>query len=298
MTRHDKPKTAVTVGTFDGLHKGHRKVLTTLKEEASKRGLRPVVFTFDRHPLETVAPHRAPAFVQSPSQRNNELWSQGLELKVLEFTPDNAALTASQWMRRLKDVHDTLLLVVGYDNTFGCDGVGLSIEDFVDIGRELGIEVISAPIERGISSSAIRHLLSSGKIEEANSMLGRPFEITGKVVHGEALGRSLGFPTANIHIPYRAHLPMKGVYVADALTPDGKVFRSVVNVGRRPTVSDSERLSVEAHLIGFEGDLYDRRLTLRFRKFLRCEKKFDSIEDLKDGIRKDVEAVKNADTPN
>lgn len=287
-----RPATAVTIGTFDGLHKGHRLVIATLKKLAHERSLRPMVMTFDRHPLETVAPHRAPGYVLPPSEKTGELWSHGLDLHVVEFTPETAALSAREWMEKLHAEFGVRALVVGYDNTFGCDGVNMSIDDYKKMGGELGIEVVEAPIEKGVSSSAIRRLVAAGEMEKACEMLGKPFHITGEVVHGKALGREIGFPTANLKVLYKAHLPMKGVYAADVEVPGGRVYDAVVNVGTRPTVSDSDALSIEAHLLGFSGDLYGKKITVRFRKLLREEMRFEDVMQLKRQIQKDIASLR------
>lgn len=285
--------TAATVGTFDGLHKGHRKVLRLLKETASRRGLLPLVVTFDRHPLETVAPRRAPGLLLNPSEKLTELRNEGFRPNIVEFTEQMAAVTARDWMKRLRDDFGVKVMVVGYDNTFGSDGVGMSIADYQMLGCELGIEVLEAPVEKDVSSSAIRRLISEGRMEEANGMLGRNFQISGTVTHGKALGRTLGFPTANIVPSYRAQMPRRGVYAADALLPDGTVGRAVVNVGTAPTLDDSSDITVEAYLLDYDGDLYDKRITLKFKKFIRDEKRFPNLDALRLQIQDDVLAVKN-----
>ena len=283
-----------TVGTFDGLHKGHRKVLDTVKQLAKTSGRQALAICFDRHPLETIDPSRAPGFIQSPSERTNELYKEGFEILTIRFTPEIAALTAEEWMQRMRDEHGVEALVVGYDNTFGCDGIGMSIEDFRQLGINLGMEVAEAPVISGVSSSSIRKHLRQGRIEEASKLLGRSFSLTGTVVHGKGLGAKIGFPTANLDLHYKAQLPADGVYAAEALLPDGSKRMSVVNIGTCPTVNDSPgQRSIEVHVINLDEDLYGQRLKLRFLTRLRDEMKFDSIVELTSRIRKDIQEALN-----
>ena len=288
-------KTIATIGTFDGLHTGHRRVLDLMKSLASQRRLRPLVVTFDRHPLETVAPERAPGLILNPSEKIDRLRKEGLELNIIEFTPEIASVSAREWMKKLRDEEGVKILVVGYDNTFGCDGVNMSLSDIERTGEELGIEVVEAPLENGVSSSAVRRLVSAGKMDEAETKLGRPFELSGKVVHGRALGRTIGFPTINVAPDYRACLPRPGVYEADALLEDGRRFSAVVNVGSQPTVAAAAPVTVEAHLIDFSGDLYDRKVTLRFKRFIRDEQRFPDLDSLRRQIERDVAEVEESD---
>ena len=288
------PASIATVGTFDGLHKGHRRVLEMLKKQASIRNLRPLVVTFDRHPLETVAPERAPGLILNPSHKFNELRKEGLDLNIVEFSAEVAATTAQTWMKKLRDEFGVKVLVVGYDNTFGSDGIDMDINDYARLGNELGIEVLEAPLEKGVSSSAVRRAVGKGEIERANAMLGRDFCITGVVEHGEALGRRLGFPTANVKPSYRVLMPLPGVYEAEAVLDNGRVVKAVVNVGSKPTVGGERPFTIEAHLIDFDGDLYGRNVILKFKRFLRPEQCFPNLDALKFQIGKDVEEVKTS----
>lgn len=287
-----KKRRVATVGTFDGLHRGHRRVIDTVESEAAARGLRPMVVCFDRHPLETIAPDRAPLLIQSPSERTNELYSMGLELLVLEFTPSLAALTAEKWLRKMHEDHGVDVLVVGYDNTFGSDGLGMSLADYRSIGKRLGVEVVEAPYEPHAASSAIRRLVSRGNISEANELLGRPFAITGEVVSGKQMGNRLGFPTANVRPAYRALMPRNGVYAVEADLPDGRSLPAVANVGVQPTVAEGAPVRLEVHIPGIHEDLYGKRLKVKFLRRLRDERRFDSLAELKAQIAEDIEEVR------
>lgn len=288
---HKDSKTIATVGTFDGVHRGHLAVVDTIVGIGKTRGLAPLVFTFDRHPLEVVRPSKAPRMLMLPRRRDGLLRRRGVEVVELPFNESLASLTAGEWMRRLASEYGVRGMVIGYDNTFGCDGISLSIDDFRRLGDSCGIEVDVAPVVEGVSSSTVRGCVAEGDIARAMELLGRPYELTGIVVHGNALGTGFGFPTANLAPDPRLAIPGIGVYVADALLPDGSVAPAMVNIGTRPTLAPGQCLSVEAHILGFSGSLYSLPLTLRFYQRLRNEQKFGSVDDLRDALRKDSEAV-------
>lgn len=279
---------AATVGTFDGVHRGHAEVLDTLGFEAVIRGLQPLAITFDRHPLSVVAPKRAPGMLTSRHERDLLIRSHRVEPVEIPFTPQLASMTAREWIQRLHEKYNVALLVIGYDNTFGHDGRSMTHEDYLHIGEESGIEIIEAPCLPGISSSAIRRAVAEGRITEAADMLGRPFALEGTVGTGQQVGRTIGFPTANvIPAPYMA-VPGGGVYAARAFIP-GRTdpVAAMVNIGRRPTIADSLGVTVEANLIDWSGDLYGLPLRLEFLQRLRDERRFDSLDSLAERLRKD-----------
>ncbi len=282
---------AITVGTFDGVHRGHRKVVEFLTAQSAANGLRPIVITFEPHPLAVVAPTRAPKLLELPDEREENLRSLGVEVVVLEFNENLRRLTVAEWMERLARDYNVRLLVAGYDNTFGSDGMSMNLSDYSLIGENCGIKVVEAPVVDGVSSSAIRRALSAGDIDAATMMLGRPYSISGIVGHGRELGRQLGFPTANLITDPGILLPAPGVYAAEATTSDGNRYRAVVNIGVSPTVSEGLPLSVEAYLINYSGNLYGTNLRLDFLRRLRDEKKFGDISALKEGIAADVRAA-------
>lgn len=288
---------AITVGTFDGVHRGHRKVVEFLTAQSAANGLRPIVITFEPHPLAVVAPTRAPKLLELPDEREENLRSLGVEVVVLEFNEDLRRLSVAEWMERLARDYNVRLLVAGYDNTFGSDGMSMNLSDYSRIGENCGIKVVEAPVVDGVSSSAIRRALGTGDIDAATTMLGRPYSISGIVGHGRELGRQLGFPTANLISDPGILLPAPGVYAAEATTADGSRYRAVVNIGVSPTVSEGLPLSVEAYLINYSGNLYGTNLRLDFLRRLRDEKKFGDISALKEGIAADVRAASeiNAD---
>ena len=283
--------TAVTVGTFDGVHSGHRAVLGYLKEKADRHGLRPMAFTFDRHPLEVVAPLRAPKLIIDAEARDSLIKGCGVDVVRIEFTEEVRRKSAARWMRELKDRYGARLLLVGYDNTFGCDGMSMTTDDFMRMGEEIGLKVEVAPKVPGCSPSAVRRAVETGDMREAARILGRRFSLSGKVVHGREIGRTIGIPTANLSVASHRLLPRGGVYSAVVHTPDG-AWKALVNVGSCPTVSGEGTISVEAHLLDFAGNLYGRNIEISFDERLRDEKKFNGIEELREQIMCDIEAVR------
>ena len=284
---------AVTVGTFDGVHLGHRKVVEYLSEQSKPKGLLPTVITFEPHPLAVVAPERAPLLLETPEEREKCLRKTGVEVIVIEFNESLRKLTVRQWFERLATEYNTKLLIAGYDNTVGADGISMRIGEYEEIGKEYGIVVMEAPVVKGVSSTNIRRALAEGDTVAAARMLGRRFSISGIVTHGRELGRSLGFPTANIKTDASLLLPAPGVYAADAILSDGSRYRAVVNIGTAPTISQGLPLTTEAHLTGFSGNLYDSELRLEFLRRLRDEKKFGDISELKAGIANDITDAQN-----
>lgn len=285
-------KTAITVGTFDGVHRGHQEVVACLMREAKKRGLIPQVVTFDRHPLSIIRPERVPQMLTTTARRDMFLRREGVNPLTVAFTDELRHLTAAEWMRILRDRYDAALLVVGYDNTFGSDGLNLSLDDFIKIGDRLGIKVVEAPVLPGISSSAVRKAVLAGDIDRANEMLGRHYRLEGTVAHGNGIGRNLGWPTANLQTPPGMCVPGAGVYAAEAVLPDGQRRPAMVNIGVHPTVGEAPQATIEAHILDYSGDIYYKPLSLIFHTRLRDEKKFGSIDALRKAIADDAAAVR------
>lgn len=291
--RERENRKVATIGTFDGLHRGHERVISKLREISTSLSIPPLIICFDRHPLETLAPHRAPALIQSAQERTEMLRARGLDTLVVEFTPALASLTAREWLGTMHSEYGVDALVLGYDNTFGSDGRHMNLEDYESLGHDLGVKVFTAPYESHVSSSAIRRLVAEGNVEEAATLLGRPFDVTGIVSPGKKLGRTIGFPTANVEPQYRALMPANGVYGVEVLLPDGATLPAVANVGVQPTVSADSHRTLEVHIPGFDGNLYGQLLTVKFMRRLRDEMKFSTINELKLQIKKDIEAYGN-----
>lgn len=281
------------IGTFDGVHRGHRTVLDLLTEQCKERNYEPIVITFDRHPLALISPDKEPVSLTTPAQRGKLLRESGVVPLVLEFNETLRNTTAKDWIRHIHEEFGVRMLVIGYDNTFGCDGVNLSVADFRKIANEVGIDIVVAQELKEISSSAIRKAVLKGDVESAKIMLGRSYSITGRIVDGNKLGRLIGFPTANVEPDKRVAIPGEGVYAAEAVLPDGGKNIAMVNIGKRPTVKRGNDRVIEAHLIDWEGDLYGKEITLRFLKRIRDEKEFISIDELRKQLMTDKETVKS-----
>lgn len=278
----------VTTGTFDGLHRGHRLLLDSLRREGERRGSQPLVVTFDRHPLAMINPTRAPHILMLPGERDARLRSLGYDVAEVHFDEQMRRLTAEAWMRRLRDEYGATAVMLGYDNTFGCDGTGLGIRDYEELGRGMGVEVLSCGVEPGVSSSDIRRALAAGDIAGANAMLGYDWTLRGNVVHGREMGRDIGFRTANLSVDSRLQLPGRGVYATMVTMPDGTELPAVTNIGMRPTFGEQGPVSVETHIPGFAGDLYGAILAIRPVTKIRDEERFKTIGDLRLGIERDV----------
>lgn len=278
----------VTTGTFDGLHRGHRLLLESLRMEGERRGWKPVVVTFDRHPLAMINPARAPHILMLPGERDARLRDLGFEVAEVHFDEEMRRLTAEAWMRRLRDEYGAKGVMLGYDNTFGSDGTDLGIRDYEELGRGMGIEVLSCGVEPGVSSSDIRRALAAGDIAGANAMLSYDWTLRGNVVHGREMGRDIGFRTANLSVDPRLQLPGRGVYATMVTMPDGTELPAVTNIGMRPTFGEQGPVSVETHIPGFAGDLYGAELCIRPVTKIRDEERFKTIGDLRLGIERDV----------
>lgn len=283
---HDVMETTAAVGMFDGVHLGHQALAACVKDYAEAGGRTPIVFTFDRHPREVVAPESAPKLLTPVADRLRLLEKAGAKRAyALAFDEDLRRLTAREFMLMLRGEYGVRQLVLGFNHRFGSDRLS-DFEDYLRIGHGLGIdvklcsEVAIDPEGRPISSSAIRGLLSEGRAKEAAAMLGRPYALKGIVVHGRGLGHTIGFPTANVEPAYpKQLLPAPGVYACEAKIGDLPEAPAMVNIGTRPTV-EGHHLTIEAHIIGCDADLYGQPAELRFIDRLRSEQRFASVADL------------------
>lgn len=283
-------RTAAAVGTFDGVHRGHALLLGALREEAAACGLMPLAVTFDRHPLEVVAPERAPRLITPPDVRDRLIARLGVNPLRIVFDSELRSMTAREWMRVLHGRHGVDMLMLGYDNRFGSDGRSLGADDFKRIGADEGIRVLDAPVLPECSSSLVRRALECGDMGEAAALLGRTFFIEGPVTHGREIGRTIGFPTANVEVSPRQLLPTAGVYAAEVVSGDS-VHPAVVNIGCRPTVCGNGETTVEAHLPGFSGDLYGKHLRVNLIRRIREERKFADLDSLRRRIALDIEEL-------
>lgn len=296
--RDDLPHGIVgTIGNFDGLHLGQQQILELVVGRAEETGLTPVVVTFEPHPLRILEPERAPRQLTTREQKVKLLEAAGIEALVeVAFTPSFARTPARRFVREL--LHQRLAveeIYVGRGFSFGHRREG-DLSLLATMGRDFEFEAFGVDVvhHRGepISSTRIRSAIASGDVAEAAEMLGRPYALSGIVVRGAQRGRTLGWPTINLHLDNEL-LPADGVYVGEVLLADGDRWRpTVVNVGKRPTFEDEMQRVVEGHILDFDGDLYGTRVTLGLRARLRREKAFADVEELKRQIGQDAERAR------
>ena len=285
----------LAMGVFDGVHLGHQSVIGAAVEAARAAGGQAVVLTFEPHPIQVLAPEKAPRrILASIAHKEHLLEELGVDVLVVhEFTREFAQESAEDFMAALRFIIADLRMVsVGVDWKFGRDRLG-SVASLRAWGSEEGIEVYAAdPVmhqgER-ISSTRIRQALRDGKLEVASAMLGRPYSVWGEVIKGRQLGGKIGIPTANIATG-REQLPPNGVYKVSVFL-DGEWKRGVGNLGVRPTVGGEQRL-LEVHVFDFNGDLYGQEIEVRIGDWIREEKKFGGIDELQAQIEKDIAAAK------
>jgi riboflavin kinase/FMN adenylyltransferase len=283
-----------TIGNFDGLHRGHQAIVGRVLERGRQTGRPTLLITFDPHPLKVLAPDRAPLMLTTPRQKLALFETTGIEfVLVLPFTVELAGVTAEGFIRDYlaRDL-GAREVYVGANFNFGRDRAG-NADLLLHLCGELGIRAETVPEVRSlgspISSSRIRRAVLAGEVELARELLGRPYAVEGTVVHGDARGAALGFPTANL-AAMNELIPQDGVYVTEAVV-DGRVLPAVTNIGGRPTFAGSS-YALETHVLDDPGDLYDRPMEVRFHARLRKEIRFDSAQALVGQVRKDVERAR------
>lgn len=295
-------RAAVTVGNFDGLHVGHRAIMAVVVERARALGGEAAVYTFEPHPRRVLRPEVAPRLLTTLEQKLELLECLEVDVAVVEpFDAEFARTSAERFVREI--LHARLApheVYVGHDFHFGRDREG-SMRTLTELGPDLGFAVTIIPEVkvrgRGVNSTRIRELLGEGRVEDATELLGRPYAVRGRVVVGDRRGRSLGFPTANLH-PENEILPAVGVYAGrvrfldEGTPPAGSELPAVTNVGRRPTFKASDPVLAEAHLLDLDADLYGRRVELLFLHHLRAERRFPDVEALRRQIAGDVEEAR------
>ena len=285
----------VALGTFDGVHLGHRELIRQGKALAEELGAPLRVCTFDRHPLEVLRPEAAPGMLNTAEEQARKMAEYGAdEMRVIPFTRETAATEPEVFLRELRAECDVKAVVVGWNYTFGSRGRG-NPEMLQADGAEHGYRVIVVPsvkTEEGeiISSTAIRDKLIGGDLAGANEMLGYEYEISGTVVNGKHEGSRIGFPTANVEPEARKQLPAYGVY-ACRMECEGSVWQGIVNIGVQPTIP-SGKVTVEAHALEDVPELYGRFVTIRLLKYIRPERRFDSAAELAEQIKMDIENAK------
>ena len=285
--------TVATIGMFDGVHLGHVTLVDFLKRQAAEQGKQSLVITFLRHPRQVLHPDGTFRLIMTAEERMAEIGALCPDLLLpLDFTPALSQLNASQFLEMLRDRYGVSMLVAGYNHHFGHDR-NESFEDYCRHGERLGVEVVKAPEYLGryapVSSTIIRGLIAAGKVVDAMHCMGRPYRLSGKVVHGFHNGRGLGFPTANVgEIAPGLLLPHNGAY-AVLVHVAGKRLQGMTNIGRRPTLDNGDRLSIEVNLFDFDDDIYGEDIALEFISFLRLEFKMCGLEELKRQLTLDRE---------
>ena len=284
-------ESATTVGFFDGVHRGHQAVIGRVVRVARERGLRPIVVSFDRHPREILTPGNVPLLLTSLRRKAGLIEGVGVEaLVVLEFTEEFSRWPPEAFVERVLSAGlRTRHAAVGQNFTFGHRAAG-NVEVLTRLGGVHGFKVEGVPLleidGRPVSSTSIREALSAGDLEWPETALGRRYVVEGTVVRGAGRGKGLGFPTANLFTPPGIQLPGRGVYACRVVLDEGS-WPAAVNVGINPTFG-GEPLHIEAHLLGFEGDLLGSVLAVEFWRRLRDEQRFDSPGRLAEQIAEDV----------
>ena len=285
-----------TIGNFDGVHLGHQSVLTQLAMKGDTLGLPAVVITFEPQANEFFSPEKAPARLSRFREKVEALRCYSIEqLCVLRFNQKLAQMTAQDFIQRLLvDGLNVRYLVVGDDFRFGKDRRG----DFAllqQAGQKFGFQVVNMHTfsvdQIRVSSTRIRQALQAGDLMLAEKLLGRPFRMSGRVAHGDKRGRTMGFPTANIHL-HRCKVPLSGVYAVQLFGIEGEPIKGVANVGVRPTVTGDNKALLEVHLFDFDRDIYGEHVQVHFWHKLRDEQKFSDLTELVSQIQQDCQQAK------
>ena len=285
---------AITIGNFDGVHRGHQALFAKVKQWADKLGGQSAVVTFDPHPIEVLSPQNAPAFITCHRLKMDLIASCGIDATiVIPFNHIFARMTAREFVEIvLVENIGAKAIVVGHDYRFGRGREG-NIDFLTQLGSEYGfsVETVSGikVNDTVVSSTAIRQMIAGGRIKDANKLLGRFFEVSGEEISGQKRGIRLGFPTANVRMPSMAS-PPTGVYVIEAEV-EGKRYGGAANLGYNPTFGNTD-LSLEAHLFDFNQDIYGKTIVIRFIDRLREEIRFPGPAELVEQIAKDVAAAK------
>jgi riboflavin kinase/FMN adenylyltransferase len=287
--------TAIAIGSFDGVHRGHAALLDRVRREAAGHGLAAAALTFEPLPREFFAPATAPPRLTTLRERACAIADLGIDVLAVErFDATFAALSPEAFARRLREQLGARRVLIGEDFRYGAHRHG-DAASLAEAGHALGFEVVVVPRvdESGerISSTRVRSALAAGDVALARRLLGRPYAITGRVMHGAKRGRTLGFPTANVALG-RAKPALQGVFAVKCFGAATRGLEGVASLGVNPAVTDGGRATLEAYLFDFSGDLYGRRLSIEFQSKLRDEAKFASLDELAAQIRRDCEAAR------
>jgi len=277
----------MTIGNYDGIHLGHQSLINQVIELSKDKGIQSAVMTFEPHPREFFQPNEAPSRIISLREKLEFFESKGIDhVHVIRFDELFANLTAGDFLKIIKENLHVKLLVLGEDFRFGKNRVG-SLNDFIEAGIKV---TVATEIQLGnsrVSSTRVREALSKANFNEVQGLLGRPFVISGKVTHGDKRGREIGFPTANIHM-FHERPPLRGVF---AVKLDN--FNGIANLGTRPTIGGAEKLNLEVHIFNFSKDIYGKHVHVTFLQKIRDEKKFKTIDELRQQIILDVDKTES-----
>jgi riboflavin kinase / FMN adenylyltransferase len=295
---YDK-NSVVTVGTFDGIHLGHRKIISDLHEIKKRKNLRSVIVTFDPHPQIILRnKHNSIKLLSTIEEKLGEFEKLDIDLVyIIKFTKDFADISAEDFYKNfLIEKIGLTDIVFGYDHNFGKNREG-NYETLKDFSKKFGIDVHKVDEFKingdSVNSTTIRNLLNEGNIEKASSLIGNNYYFSGKVVYGDRRGNTIGFPTANIE-PLSEYklIPKNGVYFVSVEIKDEKYF-GMMNIGTRPTIAEQKEIFLEVNLFDFDKSIYGETVKIEFIKFLRDEKKFSSLDELVEQLKKDRETCKS-----
>lgn len=291
-------KHVLTIGNFDGIHLGHRRLLTLMLEQAAQRELQPVVITYTRHPAYTLNPHPQALDLMPPQIRNAKLKSMGInEIEMLTFSPDFARTTADDFLHNyLMPKYEPELIVVGFDSHFGYKREG-DYSFLQSHSQVYGYDLLYVEPElfqgNPISSSLIRSMLQKAELKLANQLLGEPYSLYGTVIRGRGAGRGLGFPTANLKLDHPQQLiPACGIYLSKVHLGDQDYY-GLTNIGYSPTLVSAGNLVIETFILDFDRDIYGDRITVQLLDYLREEKVFSSRAELVNAMQSDLALARN-----
>jgi len=287
-----KSPSAIALGFFDGVHIAHQKIIALTVDFAKKNNLSPIVLSFDRSPMELLSPDRL-KYITTNKEKEEIIASLNAETEFLPLSHELLSMEAEDFIKEiLIGEYNIKYAVCGYNYRFGKGGKG-DTELLKMFGEQYGFEVKVCEPEKlhgeSVSSSRIRELIANGKIEIANELLGRSFSLCGTVCEGKHLGRTLGFPTANVFFSKKAVLPKNGVYKT-LVTVDDDNYLAITNTGINPTVG-GEELRTETYIPNFNGNIYGKEIKIEFLNFIREERKFETIDELKSQIQQDVDRM-------
>jgi len=292
---------ALSLGMFDGVHLGHKSIIDELTKVGTENNLETAILTFWPHPRFVFNPNEDLKLLNTLEEKKQLIEKYGIHnLFLKEFDEEFRNLTGEEFVRQiLVDKLNVKYLIIGYDHSFGKNKSG-NFELLQKLSKELDFEVEQMEAinihENNISSTKVRNALLTGNIEEANAMLGYPYSVSGTVVHGKKIGRTIGYPTANIDTESIKLLPKKGAYIVE-VSVKGSLFKGMLSVGTNPTVN-GDQLTVEVYILDFDDDIYDEKITVRFRDFLHDEIKFESLEKLIEKLDLDKKHTQDYDFKN